>query len=229
LIIQEWLRPVEQLLLSGSAHGRVMGIASADPGSGVSSLARMCAEVLARSGRNTVLVDLSRPVEETRVEPDWVPGGKRALQAVQHAPSGFDLLPAAARSETRFLFNNVELLRQSLNEELGRYQSVIVDLPPILSSRTDLLNAVAGAVACDSCVLVCVSRQLTRARLASAARLLTAAGAKVAGTVMNDVLNPSLEMELARHAQFLGGFFPRLARILAPRPEDGRAMPLSGH
>jgi Mrp family chromosome partitioning ATPase len=206
-VIDGWTHEVERIALASLGRGiRTIGITSPGRQAGVSTLAADLAEVTALSG------DLTASVLPNARDIIWRPGEGGAGQAITRDPRGFDVLTAKFDVSTRFLFNNVDRLKQSLSEELARYKAVIVDIPALCVAEAEHINGAAAAAACDGVLLVCVSGRITRAELIKGAAALTSAKANVLGTVLNDVACPTLGAEIAREARRLEQYAPRFAK-----------------
>lgn len=217
-MIDGWTHEVERIALATLGQGlRLIGIASHGGQAGVSSLAADLAEVTSLSGVSTLYVDLTTTVLPNSRDIIWRPGEGGAGQAITHDPRGFDVLTARFDAPTRFLFNNVDRLKQSLGEELARYNAVIVDIPPLCVADAGQINGSAAAAACDGVLLVCVSGRITRAELIQGASALHAAKANVVGTVLNDLDCPTVGSEIAREAARLEPFAPRFANWVRGR------------
>jgi Mrp family chromosome partitioning ATPase len=211
-VIDGWTHEIERIALATLGRGiRSIGITSPGHQAGVSTLAADLAAVTALSGVATLFVDLTAKVQPNARDIIWRPGEGGAGQAITRDPRGFDVLTARFDVTTRFLFNNVERLRQSLGEELARYKAVIVDIPALCIADSEHINGAAAAAACDGVLLVCVSGRITRAELIKGASALNSAKANVLGTVLNDVDCPTLGAEIAREARRLEPFAPRFA------------------
>jgi Mrp family chromosome partitioning ATPase len=212
-MIDRWLRPIEQIVLAAiESKTRVLGLTSPDAGSGVSLLSSVIAESFTRSGHRTLLVDLTQAAQEAGSNRDWAPGQACVSQIIEPQPAGFDLLMAHPTGTTKFLFNNARHLRKTFVEELGQYAAIVVDLPAILHSRSDFINAAAAASACDAVLMVCITGKITRARLGMALEPLKLAGVNLLGMVLNDVQHPTLGVEIAREARRLFWIVPTFAR-----------------
>lgn len=73
-MIGTWLRDVERIKLATVGQGaRVVGVVSPLAGAGVSTLARELAEVTARSGKRTILVDLTQGIGAATSPLGWRP------------------------------------------------------------------------------------------------------------------------------------------------------------
>ena len=191
-MIADWLRPVEQIVLAARGAGlRVVGITSPHVESGVSTLSKEVAENYGSAGIRTLLVDMTAPVgEATFYKKSWFPGQSGALKPIRTLTAGYDQLTCLATNETRFLFNNTELLRRTLDNELDQYAAVILDLPPLLAQQPDLLNSLAIAVACDAVCIVCVTGGITHNELTTVSQMLKTTRVHLLGIVLNDFVAP---------------------------------------
>ena len=200
-MIADWLRPVEQIVIAArGANLRVVGITSPYWESGVSTLARQVAEYYGRSGIRTLLVDLTAPVSETTSFPRWTPGQPGALKLIKTLTAGYDRLTCLPTSEMRFLFNNTELLRRTLDTELDQYTAVIVDLPPLQEKQSDLLSGLATAAICATLPIVRTFDRSTRDELKTASDMLKTARIRLLGIVLNDGVSPTLAKSLEKRS-----------------------------
>lgn len=192
-MIDAWWPSVEQLMLAATdSKTRVLGILSPDQGAGVSVLCRMVATCFARAGIKALLIDLSSygdPSETARQA--WEPGLIPA-DAIQAEPGGFDMLVAPGLIDARPVFNNVEALRAMFADQLAGYKAIIVDLPPVLGQRADLVNPIAVARACDAVIMVCLAGATSQRRIKTALTALGTAGVEISGTIINDLHNPPM-------------------------------------
>lgn len=215
---EAWAQQIERIALATFQRGhRSVGVTSPQSGSGVSSVASGVARVAALSGSRTLLIDLTHTVEEHTYRSAWLPGQGGAGQAITRHADGYDRLVARFDQSTRLLFNNVERMRQTLNEDLAPYASIVVDAPAVPTVDTIHINGAAALAACDAAVLVCMSGKVSRADLEAATNALTNAQVNCLGLVLNDMHNPTLGAELAREARRLRRFLPRLSRWLERR------------
>jgi hypothetical protein len=158
--------------------------------------------------------DLTGRAEEKVPESVWRPGEGGAGQSITRDPRGFDRLVARFSPDARYLFNNVERLRRALGEDLAHYQAIIVDMPPVPANDVERVNGAAASAACDAVLLVCMSGRVSRNELNDCMDALANAQAKILGTILNDMQNPTLGAELAREARKMRRFFPRMANWL---------------
>jgi capsular exopolysaccharide synthesis family protein len=141
---------------------QVIGITSALPGEGKTTIAASLARLIAHSGRRAIIVDcdLRNPSLSASLAPNATTGvievafGAKPLEDVvwRDPTIGFAFLPAVRR---RPLFNTAELLASDevhrLFDRLRKdYEYVIVDLPPL----APIIDARATASFTDCFVLV---------------------------------------------------------------------------
>jgi hypothetical protein len=183
---------------------------------GVSTVARSTAEVFARSGFKTLLVDLTPPIQSTCDRPYW-PGGGDLRKCITCRNGASDRLIARPTPSTRSTLNNVEAVRKAFTVELAEYSQVVIDMPAILDVDEHLINPLAAAAACDAVLLVCLTGGLTEERLTRALDLTRAAGANVTGTVLNDKDHFTVGADLARAGKRLFGWTPRVSHWIERR------------
>jgi Mrp family chromosome partitioning ATPase len=215
VIVSEWTREVDRIALAVRQGGlRVVGVTSPDHKSGVSALAFSLAMTIALSGTSTLIVDLTAGPDDDAKDIIWRPGLGGAGQAIMRRADGIDVLRARFDGNTRFLFNNVEQLRRAFDDDLKQYQAIVIDLPPVCAGEATHISGVAAAAACDGVILVCVGGRIRREALTMGTVSLQSAGAKICGTVVNDVECPTLGAEFAREARRLRRFSPRISSWL---------------
>lgn len=176
-MIEEWQRQLETILLSGPVAGaRVIGFVAPDAGAGVSTIAATAAEIAARSGGRTLLLDLSQPYTALPADDPWTE--REALSG------GFDRRQARTDRDGALRFNNVGWLRGLLSADEASTDIVILDLPPVAAAR-DRLNPLAAAAACDAVILVCARGRSTPGSVESTAATLRSARVRLAGCILN--------------------------------------------
>lgn len=209
---QLWANSVEQIAFTALENKtRVLGITSPTHGDNVADLAAAMAGTLASSGSRTILIDLSQPVQLAAAAPAWLPGDSGTGQSIRPTAAGFDLLQATPTAETRLLFSNADLYRRMFSEELRHYNSIVIEMPPVMDGVMASINPVGPSLACDSVIMMCTTGQTTRDQMLAAVAPLRAAGAKLTGIVMNDSGLPTLAEELAREVRRLRPIAPALA------------------
>src|SRR5215211_3637658 len=115
-MFENWVRPVEQIVLSSVQKGhRIIGFMAPEGSSGVSTLATATAEVCAHSGFRTLLVDLRSRAAENAIRSGWLPGATPPNQSICHGARGFDYIDVQPNSFNQFAFNNVAALRKDLD------------------------------------------------------------------------------------------------------------------
>lgn len=218
-----WGRSIEQLLLIAvESKVRVLGVVSPDSNSGVSSLCHQLAEASQNAGWQTLLADFSE-TSEGSADDEWNPGETqpRITRSNRHA---YDLLRVRITPATRSRFNNIGALQQALNDDLKRYDRIIVDLPPVLDASADALNPVAAARACDTVVMVCMAGRITRGRLAGAVSSLDAVSVRLGGLIINDLENPTLGQRVAARALKMPLLTHRFSTWLAAKAKGSDAL-----
>ena len=218
------LRAVEQIALcSINDSHRVIGFTSPEPMAGVSTVARSTAEVFARAGFKTLLIDLTAPIQPTHVGPHW-PGRDEVKKCISHREGTSDRLIARPTPSTASTLNNVEAVRQALAVELAEYARVVIDMPAILAVDDHRINPVAAAAACDCVILVCVRGGVTQERLSRALQMTRAAGANITGIVLNDRNHSTVGVDLARLGRRLFRWAPRIADWIERRALESELL-----
>lgn len=220
-----WIRPVEQILLSAREKDwRVIGFTGLDDQLAISAVSVMVAETSARSGVPTLLIDLSEPAVEKIDGFSWAPGDTGIGQGIEADDRGFDRLFVRPTSDSRFRFNNVKALTETFDEELTRYERIVIDLPEVLRPNVDQVNPAASAAACDAVYMVCFANGVDRDAAYSSTALLKSAGALIGGIVMNETERVSTGEGIAISAMRCLAFAPRLANWVASRARASRLL-----
>jgi uncharacterized protein involved in exopolysaccharide biosynthesis len=185
-MIESWLRAAERIAhLAAVNDARTIGIVGIDGHAGVTTISQMVCRVLSGAGSEALLVDLASPLgrrAETADEPGEGPSDRPWIKARE---DGCTVMVARPTTATRHQFNDVASLKQAWNEELRTHSKVVVDLPPVLHKRNDLLGPLAAAAACDAVFLVCMQGRTAGWRLAEAVALLRTSRVNLVGVVTN--------------------------------------------
>jgi Mrp family chromosome partitioning ATPase len=218
-MMENWSRAAEQMMLSIlESKARVLAVTSAIPAAGVSTVAGGLAGAFARSGRKTLLIELTGTPASGVLPVDWAPGEPLAADAVRPVSEHLSRLSVTPTPANRALFSNVEFFQKTFQRDLASYAHIILDLPAVLETDTDRVSPVAAARAADAVVIVGLTGLTNRAELAEATQALRQAGANVAGLVLNDQYCATLGEEIADVSYTrLGGFLPRLAHWIAQK------------
>jgi len=224
-LIGSWLWSAERIAHSALITGTgILGFTSPNGSAGVSALTRLVAEILVRSGLRVMLVDFNTPTVYLETSPSGSFDSHNPWQYSSGENGGYTILTAKPTFETRFLFNNVSWLRQRLGEEKEAASILIADLPPVIPNRSDILNVIGPASACDAVLLVCPRGRMTRSQLVKAMSVLRAAAVNVVGTVLNDVDYLTPGEELAPQARSFFRRTPILARWMEKRVRASRLL-----
>ncbi|MCI4664774.1 MAG: hypothetical protein MRY74_08630 [Neomegalonema sp.] len=212
--VSSWISQIEQIAMTATRRRtRTLGLVSPDQGAGVSKISELMATSFAKAQHSTLLLSLREPVDFSDApQASWSPDATDASKYVMHDTRGFDVLSPAPTPATRALFNNVELMRRSIDGDLQRYSQIVMDLPNLNDTGADAINAIGPAVACDAVLLVCMTGRTTRNDARKAVERLQTAGANVAGTILNDEVNATLGGDIANFTRYFRWLSPSLAR-----------------
>lgn len=179
----------------GGRRGRVVGITSAFPADGKTTLALALARQCARSGRRTLLIDADlrrRSLDALLDVPPDQPGFVQVLtgqcRAIDRAlssetASGLRILPAGGSPESPQDLLGSPQARILLGALRELCDVVVVDLPPVLA----VSDAMAMARALDEALLVVRWDRTPRDAVRAALHELRAIELPVAGVVLNAV------------------------------------------
>jgi Mrp family chromosome partitioning ATPase len=217
-MMDDWSRAAEQMMLSIlESKARVLAVTSAIPAAGVSTVASGLASAFARSGRKSLLIDLTGTTANGLPPVDWAPGEPIGTDAIHPVSENLSRLSVAPTPANRALFGNVEFFQKTFQRDLASYAHIILDLPAVLETDSDRVSPVAAARAADAVVIVGLTGLTNRAELAEATQALRQVGANVAGLVLNDQYCATLGEEIADVSYTRLGFMPRLAHWIAQK------------
>jgi Mrp family chromosome partitioning ATPase len=194
---------------------RVIAVTAPERGQGTSTLALALAERAAASGRSTLLVELTTRVSAVAerlgvVRRDWDERPDCAAAAIVPLAERLAVLPAPSLGRPAPLLREAAGLRLLRADWLARFDFVILDLAPVLSTDRDDIDAAMAAGVADGAILSLMTRVATETALIRSVDLLRRADVELLGVVANDRDNPTLGDEIAREIGRL--------RRLAPRP-----------
>jgi len=179
---------------------RVIQITSAIPGEGKTTFAASLATLLAKSGQQTVLIDLDLhhpsvarelglEVEHCLV--DYMLGDAALEDVIHTTEFGLAVLPVRRQTADPSVLVGSERLKQLLATMRERFDYVVVDSPPLLLV-TDPKTTSAQV---DASVLLVRWQETPADKAANALRELDAVAARVAGAVLAQV-------DVKRQAQY---------------------------
>jgi capsular exopolysaccharide synthesis family protein len=179
----------------GGAGGRVIGIVSAIPGEGKTTVAASLAALISQTGRRVLVVDgdLRNPsltrnfAKESKTTLIDVLADRMAVQQaiVTHTEHGFDVLPGAIRvrlAHTADILSS-QPMTQLLDACRQTYDYILVDLPPLLP----LVDVQAAAHLLDAFVMVTEWGRTTVDELDRALSVSPAFADRLLGVVLNKV------------------------------------------
>lgn len=209
---RDWVSEVERIALATSKLGaRTVGLTSPSGGVGCVSLAKLLARNFCCSDWSSLRIDLTQPLTANALADDWIPGKELDGDLISKTPYGFDEVVARPSDVTRPLYNNVDRIRRSLDQDFRGYDRIVASLPPVLEKSGNHINAVSASLACDIVFLVCATGVTTRADVSNAIDQLEAAGSNIVGTVLNNADTPTPGQDLAKFADVIAWVSPSLA------------------
>lgn len=178
-------------LILAQQSGQIAAFIAARPGEGTSTIARRCAEGLAaETGKKILLIDAGPP-DRARLVTDGidpvagiveaVAAGHSPLKATHAVDHNVCLGRWVGRSDNRGLANRLlhdEVFWDSLKDAFGL---IVIDAPSLQSSA----DGIALAVRADAVLLVIEAETTRQPVIENLRDILTAAGAKIIGSVMN--------------------------------------------
>lgn len=194
-VMAESMRSLLLVIEKGTSHraGRYVGITSAQPGEGKSTIAACLARVAAVGGRRTLLID--GDVRRPRVaaifglQPklgllDVLAGTVPLKEAlVKDERSGLWLLPALTQSFDHARINSEAAFRELMRQIENVFDLVVIDVAPALAAVESrlLMNYV------DQAIMVVRWRHTPASVVRAALKRLQSIGVQPAGVVMSQV------------------------------------------
>jgi capsular exopolysaccharide synthesis family protein len=171
---------------------RLIAVTGTRPGEGKSTVAAHLADALARGLHRVLLIDgdLRRPVQHQLLglpaEPGlsgYLTGAAESIGAatVQTETPNLSAIPAGPPLASPLPYFRSERFRLALPELRELYDFVILDLPPAGWAAETLVAAPAA----DAVILVLAAGETGKDEAAAAKRVLRAAGARLAGCILN--------------------------------------------
>lgn len=213
--------------LSGTG-ARSIAVVSAEPGEGTT----MIAAALARRAGLSATADIpthsgrTAPANSTALLVDLDVGRPsvarilglrpRADEVVRLDAMGIAVLGDIGPDATERWRERGQLADQ-LKAWRSEWSVVVLDSAPLLTGDADEIPGTTAAAAADVCVLVTLAGRTPGNRIREAREKLSAAGANLIGSILNDRDNPSLLAELDRETYRFAKILPRSMAALRAR------------
>jgi protein-tyrosine kinase len=204
---------LEHIYLGTFGRGaRTVAVTGVQGGDGASLLARALASRATSAGLRALYLDMnlfrpSFPSQQIAWRPDDQSVHQALLPSDQATP--FEVAPAPVGA-SNLLFREPAMLKRLLEDQLADYDAIVIDTSAICSVNAGNVPPEILAAACDSCVLVMLAGVTKQAPARLAVDRLAAAGAKIAGVVLNDRDNPTLADEMCREINRLKRWLPKM-------------------
>jgi len=208
---------LEHIYLGTFGRGaRTVAVSSVQGGHGASMLAHALAARATNAGLRALYLDLNlfRPAFPTQ-QIAWRPDDHSVHSALvprDHA-APFEVAPAPTKAGS-LMFREPSVLKRLLEERLSEYDAIIIDTSALCAVNAGNIPPEILAAACDTCILVMLSGSTKQAHARLAVDRLQAAGAKIAGVVLNDRDNPTLADEMCREVNRLKRWLPTMTERL---------------
>lgn len=199
-----------------------LALASAQGDEGVSTLAYALARRAAAAGKKTLLIDfnLARPSVGERLalqSGEWVPDSASSTSAIIEFPStGLAFLPAT-ESRDSLNFRDVNTLRNGIARWAEDFDCIVADTSPLNRHNQQNIPPDIVCAACEATLLVVLAGRTTENQVLEANGRLAVAGARLAGSVLNDRFSPPLSDELCRETRRFERWAPKLMDTLRRR------------
>ena len=201
---------LENIYLRSLGEGmRSLAVTSARRGEGVSSLAVALAQRHLLANRSVLLVDLNdeNPRHQPLGQHDDVIETRANVepQIVTDGNSSYALLgiPAPANNNVNREWRNPGVLEKHIAGWLKQIDCIIIDAGSFDRSSRTLVPVERIVGACDATLLVVMAGVTSELEVRQSCARIDAAGGKLAGSVLNNRVNPSLQTELLRETRRL--------------------------
>lgn len=178
----------------------LVGITSAQPGDGKSTIALNLAYSLAELGKKTLLIDadLRRASLHEKLGFERVPGLSElvngnindisaSVRKYQSSTTSFDIIPSGEMPKNPSELLNSERMAKLLELLSSAYEFIVVDLPPIGA----VIDAVSVAQELDGMLVVIRENACPRGLLAECVQQLNYANVNILGFVVNGAMEGS--------------------------------------
>ena len=171
---------------------RMIQVTSSIPGEGKTTFSTSLATMLAKSGQNTVLVDLdfhhpsvarTLGIEPERCLVDYMLGDATLQDILYVSDFGLTVLPIRRQAADPSVLINSQRMRQLLKQLRETYDFIVVDSPPVLlvsdpKSTSELV---------DATLLLVRWQETSSDKSQNALKELEAVNARIAGAVLSQV------------------------------------------
>lgn len=178
----------------------LVGVTSAQPSDGKSTIAVNLAYSLAELGKKTLLIDadLRRASLHEKMGFERVPGLNElvtgnisnisaSMRRYQSSSAGFDMIPSGEVPKNPSELLNSKLMSKLLETLSTAYDFIVIDLPPIGA----VIDAVSVAQELDGMLVVIRENACPRGLLAECMQQLSYANVKILGFVVNGAMEGS--------------------------------------
>lgn len=212
---------------------RSVAITACNPGEGVSSVAMALSQRCLLSGQSALLVDLNLyrpslvPLLATHTQTgcqELFPAPE--LMGVENHPLALTGVAAPCSRHALIKLRRPGILEQAIEHWQRDFDIVIIDTSPLNRVNANNVPAERAAAACDGTLLSVLSGRTSKAQVIEGVARLNAAGAAIAGCILNDKHTPPLRTELLREIKRLNKRFRWLAIWLRKKIRKNRLLSL---
>lgn len=194
--------PVYTATVGQGAH--LVCVTSAERFEGVSTVAYSIARRGAAGGRRTLLIDfnLYNPSVGNRLgirQTEWDFDDRSYEDAIIDFPEiNLSILPAPRMSFASTSLLEKENIQKHLSYLGEKYDTIVIDCAPVNTNNFRDVSGQLIASISDATILVVLGGTSTQHTVQLAVEKLQQAGARIAGSVMNDYDNPGLSVEIQK-------------------------------
>ena len=224
---------LEKIYLRSLGAGmRSLAITSGRPGEGVSGLAVALAQRHLLAGKSALLVDLGgRQTGEAYVQAAMLEDGRGSStepRLLTNEGYSYALLgiPAPVSSSANLEWRNPGQLEAHVEAWLAQFDAVVIDAACFSPDTPVAISAERIVAACEATLLVVMAGVTTEPDVRHSCQRIEVAGGRLAGCVLNERYNPSLEQAMPREAVRLPNVFGRLKTHLTRSIERNRLLSL---
>ncbi|MGY5453086.1 hypothetical protein ACVFI8_19415 [Agarivorans sp. MS3-6] len=198
------------------AQSSCIGVSSAQPEEGVSTLVDAIARRAAAANRRVLVVDFNlhhpRQFDIPLFDLGWDRGKVQGVIKDPH--TGIDYLPSPNDKASLLSLKEPGVIEQWVERWKESYQLVLVDTSAVNQNNGGNISAQRALSSCDASIITMMAGLTSRPAFESAIADLRTDDVRLIGVVMNDRFNPSLKSELLRETSRITVLFPRFKRYV---------------
>lgn len=193
-------------------------LTSANKGEGVSVTSYALGRRAAASGHKTLIVDMNTDNPELSElmafkRSKWHPLDIDLDDAIDDlGNTNLSILSAPNNDTPLWSFREKKSLNKLMTILKEKYDFIVLDIPHIKREEEATIPPETMCSVCDMTLLMVMSGKTKESDVQQTLGVLKKAGVNVSGTIINDLITPTLEHEICRELKRLERAFPRLSK-----------------